>query len=70
MTTTTKVRLMATSRQKYAGRALHAGDEFDAESEQDALDLEAANMARRVEGGEPDRVKRAYHRRDMKAQDT
>jgi hypothetical protein len=66
-----KRRMRATMKQKYQGRVLKSGDEFIAETEQDVLDLEAARMAERspttvVEIAPP---KRAYHRRDLKAQD-
>lgn len=59
---------VASARQMYAGRALKAGDEFEALSDQDVLDLEAAHLAQRAPV-EPERTKRAYNRRDLKAQE-
>ena len=41
------VPMVAAARQVYNGRALRAGDEFDAASDSDADDLVAVNMARR-----------------------
>ncbi len=57
------VRMIATSRQMYAGRALKAEEEFDA-AEDEVGELEAIKMARKAD--EP--VKRIYQRRDMEAQ--
>jgi hypothetical protein len=57
-----RVRLVATARQKYDGRSLVSGDEFEATA-QDAEDLIALHMARPAES-EP----RIYRRRDMRAE--
>lgn len=47
MTTSAKVRMVATARQQYVGRSLRIGDQFEAD-EQDAADLETMRFATRV----------------------
>jgi hypothetical protein len=71
-----KVRLVSAARHKYAGRFLRVGDEFDAESLQDAEDLVALNFARVVPvvmttpeaAAVVTTPRRSYRRRDMKAE--
>lgn len=52
--------------QRYNDRELRPGDEFDVESERDALDLEATNFATRVK--QRNQVSGGYLRSDMEAQ--
>lgn len=58
------VRLKATARQMYAGRALVPNDEFDA-TDLDAADLIAMGFAEKSK--EEPKPRRTYERRDMKA---
>jgi len=66
--------MVATARQNYAGRSLRIGDEFHAESEADAADLEALRFASRAEvadTSEQEKIKPKqprYKRRDLRAQ--
>lgn len=74
-----QVRLKSAARHIYAGRLIHTGDEFLADVN-DARDLIALNFAREVlppmsaENSAPlvvaTRPRRAYRRRDMKAEGT
>lgn len=59
-----KVRLISAARHVYGGRSIAPNEIFEA-TEQDAEDLIAINFARRA----PEIVKRAYKRRDMRAEE-
>ena len=68
-TSSSKVKLIATARQKYAGRMVYPGHPFEVDSETEADDLVAMNFARRA----PQRAELSipvatYSRRDMQAE--
>jgi hypothetical protein len=71
-------KMIATASFKYGTRALQPKDEFEAENDEHAMVLTAANKARRSDGASPEvppkrgrgRPKGStYERRDMRAED-
>lgn len=67
MSTEVKVPMRATAHQYYGGRALRAGDLFEARNEGDAADLVAVGFAQRVSDDSKRDPRGTYKRRDMQA---
>lgn len=66
----TKVPMRATARQCYGGRWLRVGEEFNADDEADAADLEALHLAQREVAREGKKSSKGqYNRRDMRAKE-
>lgn len=65
MTTSAKVRMVATARQNYAGRSLRIGDHFEVDNESDAADLETIRFATRLKTEIPPQ----YETRGLEATD-
>lgn len=66
MTTSAKVRMVATARQQYVGRSLRIGDQFEVESESEAADLETMRFAVRDKTALP---AQQYETRSVEATD-
>jgi len=66
-----RIPLRATAYQKYRGRDVRAGEQFEAVSEHDAEDLVALRFAVRVEAAAPKAAAPdtgTYKRRDMRSE--
>jgi hypothetical protein len=70
MSKSERIPLRALAFQRYGGRDVRAGEEFEVSSEGDAADLVALRFAVRVNGSvsKPDPAPGTYKRRDMRSE--